>query len=262
MENPSMADMALLARGTYQLGEKVGTKAERVKNAQTMINDTGFIVNPEHSNSQITTYQHKDNPKNVVIAHRGTKVDGRRGIKDIQADLLFALGRGGHQPLFKKRLNKTNQIVTALDPDYLHLTGHSLGGGTVNHTIANSGKVREKLTTAKTYNAAAHPIFSNDTSVPYKYKKELETKVEHHRIKHDPVSMGFKNLVPFGKVKTHKIKHDPKLGKSYIRNIVEKNPSLIQQFYNANPFRFTARGLFAHSGSHFHDGMIKKKKKK
>ena len=55
MENPSMADMALLARGTYQLGEKVGTKAERVKNAQIMINDTGFIVNPEHSNSQITT---------------------------------------------------------------------------------------------------------------------------------------------------------------------------------------------------------------
>ena len=259
MENPSMEDMAKMARGAYQLGETEGTKAERVKNAQIMINDTGFVVNPEHSNSQITTYQHKENPKNVVIAHRGTKVDGRRGLKDIQTDLLFAVGMGGHQSMFKKRLNKTNQIITALDPDYLHLTGHSLGGGTVNYTIANSNKVRKKLTSAKTYNAAAHPVFDNDTSVPYKYKKELETKVEHHRIKHDAVSAGFKNLVPFGKVKTHKIKHDPKLGKSYIRNIVEKNPSLIQQFYNANPFRFTEKSLFAHKASHFHDGMIKKK---
>ena len=89
MENPSMEDMAKMARGAYQLGEKGFNKAERVKNAQILINDTGFIVNPEHSNSQITTYQHKENPKNVVIAHRGTKVDGRRGIEDIQTDLFL-----------------------------------------------------------------------------------------------------------------------------------------------------------------------------
>jgi len=257
-----MADMSKMAQATYKLGEKNTSKTDRIIAAQDHVRDTGFIVNPKYSNFEITTYQHAKDPKNVVIAHRGTKVDGKKAMRDIRSDLLFAVGMGGHEPTFKDRLIKTNDIINSIQPNQLHLTGHSLGGGTVQYTIANSDKVRSHLTSAKTFNSAAHPIFDNDIKVPYKYKKELETKVEHHRIKNDPVSAGFKAFVPFGKVKTHKIKHDPKKGKSYLRDIVEKNPSLFQKFYNMNPLRFTEKGIYAHEVSHFHSGRIRKKKNK
>jgi hypothetical protein len=255
MENPSMEDMAKLAQASYQMGEKGVKKDKRLENTQNIATDTGYVVNPKYSNSEITTYQHKDNPKNVVIAHRGTKVDGRRGMKDIQNDLAFAIGLGGHELTFKRRKRKTNDIIKALDPEQLHMTSHSLGGATAQHTIANSNKVRKKLTSAMTFNAAAHPVFDNDIKVSKKYKKELEDKVTHHRIKNDPVSMGFKTNVPFGKVKTHSIKHDPDKGKSIFQNIVEKSTLLGQAK------RFTEKGLYAHAIGHFHSGAIKKKKK-
>ena len=255
MENPSMENMAKLAEASYEMGDKKSNKNKRVENTQSVAEGTGYVVNPQYSNSEMTTYQHKDNPKNVVIAHRGTNVGGRRGMKDIQNDLAFAVGLGGHEKSFKRRKNRTNKIIKDLQPDQLHLTGHSLGGGTVQHTIANSKKVKKHLTSAKTFNAAANPIFSNETKVGKKDKKGLENKVEHHRIKNDPVSAGFKTNVPFGKVKTHSIKHDANKGKSFLQNVVEKSTLL------GKAKRFTEKGIFAHHIDHFHSGAIKKNKK-
>ena len=81
---------------------------------------------------------------------------------DVTADLMTAVGLGGHDAKMKRRKEKTNKIIKALQPtSALHMGGHSLGGGTLNHTIANSNKVRKHLTSAKTFNAAAHPVFSN-----------------------------------------------------------------------------------------------------
>lgn len=247
-----MEEMAKLAEATYEMGTKGVNKNKRVENTQMQIADTNYVVNPQYSNSEITTYQHKENPKKVVIAHRGTKVDGRRGMKDIQNDLAFAVGLGGHETTFKRRKNKTNQIIKALQPDELHLTAHSLGGATVQHTIANSQKVQRNLTSAHTFNAAANPIFDNDLNVSKKAKKSLDEKVEHHRIKNDPVSMGFKTNVPFGKVKTYKVKHDEKKGKSIMDRVISFHPVL------GKIKKFTEKGLHAHMISHFHDGSAKK----
>jgi len=250
---------ALLAQATYQLGEKGVSKGDRVANANKMVEQTGYVVNDKHSNSEITTYQHKDDPSNVFIAHRGTKVDTDRRNKnfnDVTADLMFAVGLGGHDAKMKRRKNKTNNIIKALNPEQLHLAGHSLGGGSVNYTIAKSKKVKDKLTSAKTFNAAAHPVFANDSAVSKKVKKDLEEKVEHHRIKNDPVSAGFLTNVPFGKLKTHSIKHDPSKGKSLFQNIVEGSTAI------GRAKRFTEKGIHAHLISHFHDGSIKNKKNK
>jgi len=260
MENPSLAHSALLTQAAYQLGEKGVSKSQRVANANKHVEQTGYVVNPQHSNSEVTAYQHKDDPNNVFIAHRGTKVDGRRNKNhnDITADLMTAIGLGGHDAKMKRRKNKTNSIIKALQPtSALHLGGHSLGGGTINHTIANSKKVRKHLTSAKTYNAAAHPVFSNGSAVSDKVKKELENKVENHRIKNDPVSAGFlTGNVSFGKLKTHSIKHDSNKGKSFLQNMVETGTAL------GRAKRFTEKGIHAHAISHFHDGSIKKKNRK
>ncbi len=259
-KNPSREHSALLTQAAYQLGEKGVSKSQRVANANKHVEQTGYVVNSEHSNSEVTAYQHKDDPNNVFIAHRGTKVNTDRRNKnhnDITADLMTAVGLGGHDAKMKRRRNKTNSIIKALQPtSALHLGGHSLGGGTINHTIANSKKVRKHLTSAKTFNAAAHPVFSNGSAVSAKVKKELDNKVENHRIKNDPVSAGFlSGNVSFGKVKTHSIKHDPDKGKSFLQNMVEKGSAL------GRAKRFTEKGIHAHAISHFHDGSIKKKKK-
>ncbi len=261
IKNPSREHSALLTQATYQLGEKGVNKKDRVANANKLVEQTGYIVNSQHSNSEVTAYQHKDDPNNVFIAHRGTKLNTDRRNKnhnDITADLMTAIGLGGHDAKMKRRKNKTNSIVKALQPtSALHMGSHSLGGATMNHTIANSRKVRKHLTSAKSFNAAAHPVFSNGTAVSKKVAKELENKVEHHRIKNDPVSAGFlTGNVPFGKLKTHSVKHDSSKGKSFLQNLVEATTALGQAK------RFTEKGIHAHAISHFHDGSVKKKKNK
>jgi len=261
IKNPSREHSALLTQATYQLGEKGVNKKDRVANANKLVEQTGYVVNSQHSNSEVTAYQHKDDPNNVFIAHRGTKVDTDRRNKnhnDITADLMTAIGLGGHDAKMKRRKNKTNSIIKALQPtSALHMGSHSLGGATMNHTIANSRKVRKHLTSAKSFNAAAHPVFSNGTAVSKKVAKELENKVEHHRIKNDPVSAGFlTGNVPFGKLKTHSVKHDSSKGKSFLQNLVEATTALGQAK------RFTEKGIHAHAISHFHDGSVKKKKNK
>ena len=237
------------------------SKKDRVANANKLVEQTGYVVNSQHSNSEVTAYQHKDDPNNIFIAHRGTKVDTDRRNKnhnDITADLMTAIGLGGHDAKMKRRKNKTNSIIKALQPtSALHMGSHSLGGATMNHTIANSKKVRKHLTSAKSFNAAAHPVFSNGTAVSKKVAKELENKVEHHRIKNDPVSAGFlTGNVPFGKLKTHSVKHDSSKGKSFLQNLVENTTALGQAKI------FTEKGIHAHAISHFHDGSVKKKKNK
>ena len=253
--NPSKEVMAKLAQGSYQMGEKNLGRTKRLENTQNMVNDTDWVVEPQHTNSEITTYRHKDDPSNIVISHRGTKISGKRGRTDLEADIMFAMGLGGHVPTFKRRKNRTNKIIKALEPTQLHMTGHSLGGGTVNHTIAKSNIVKRNLTSARTYNAAANPFFDNDTSVGKSQKKKLETKVIHHRIKHDPVSLGFKKNLPFGKLETDSIKYDPVKGKTSLDYLIRLNPELKKLK------SVTERGLHAHAISNFHDGSIKNKNK-
>jgi len=254
-ETPSKEVMAKLAQAVYQMGTKDLGRKQRLENTQNLISDTDWEVVPDHTNSEIATYRKRDEPSNIVISHRGTKIDGKRGRTDLEADIMFALGLGGHVPTFKRRKERTNKIIKALEPTQLHLTGHSLGGGTINNTIAKSNIVKKNLTSARTFNAAANPIFDNDTSVGKTLKKKLENKVVHHRIKHDPVSLGFVKNLPFGKLETDSVKHDPVKGKSALDYLIRLNPDL-KKLKSA-----TEKGLHAHAISNFHDGSIKKKKK-
>ena len=257
--NPSMEHSSLLAEGAYSMGTK-GNKNQRINDTNELVKETGYQVSAPHSNSEITTYIHKDDPKNVFIAHRGTqlKSNSRRNEKhnDLTADLMFAVGMGGHEAKMKSRKKKTNEIIKELNPTQLHLGGHSLGGGTVNDTIVNSKTVRKHLTSAQTFNAAANPVFTNGLNVSGNKKKILDEKVTHHRIKNDGVSAGFLTNLPFGKLKTHSIKHDTNKGKSMLQNFVENTTSL------GRAKLMTEKGAFAHGIDHFHSGIIKKKKKK
>ena len=117
IKNPSREHSALLTQATYQLGEKGVNKKDRVANANKLVEQTGYVVNSQHSNSEVTAYQHKDDPNNVFIAHRGTKVDTDRRNKnhnDITADLMTAIGLGGHDAKMKRRKKNKKKLILLL----------------------------------------------------------------------------------------------------------------------------------------------------
>jgi hypothetical protein len=64
--------LSKLAEGSYAMGKKNAKVVDKVAAANEKAHGTDYVVIPKHSNADITTYHHKDNPKNIVIAHRGT----------------------------------------------------------------------------------------------------------------------------------------------------------------------------------------------
>jgi hypothetical protein len=247
VDDQKVKNYAKLSEATYTIGDKGVSRAERIASANKQVADTGFTVvdDKRYTNPNLTTYKNEETGE-IHVAHRGTHIGGRKGLKDIRNDIAFGLGLTKVDPRFKRRTKATERVIKDLQPEKFSLSGHSLGGGTVQHAIANSRKVRQNLTEAHTFNAAANPVLNADLQVSKKDAKQLEDKVTHHRIKGDVVSAGFNASVPFGQVKKYSVKHDEKRGKSLVDKIVKKNPLLntVKQL--------TSKALHAHHIDHFY----------
>jgi len=241
-------DYAKMAEGTYRIGDK-GDRDKRVADTNNMVKGTGFSVvdDKRYTNNNMTTYKHEETGE-VHVAHRGTHIRGKRGLKDVRNDIAFGLGLTAVDPRFKRRTKATERVIKDLAPEKFTMSGHSLGGGTVQHAIANSKKIRKNLHSAHTFNSAANPVLNNSLQVSGKDKKDLDNKVTHHRIKGDVVSAGFNASVPFGKVKKYSVAHDEKKGKSIFDKVVKKNPLLTKVK------QLTSKALHAHGIDHFHSG--------
>lgn len=251
METPSTSDMARMAQASYLMGQKDVGKTKRLQDTRDATDTTNYILNKDYTNSEISVFQNKLDPKNIVISMRGTKVDGRRGNKDIIDDLAIATGNAGHEKTFKRRKQKTNKIIKELQPTSLHMTSHSLGGATQNYTIANSKILKKFINdgnvfSAKSFNAGHHPKFNNNMNVGKKYENTLKNLVENHRVKGDIVSVGLKGNNPFGRVVEKTVKYSPK-----------EHGGLFNKFIKDTPLGkvrdFTDKTLFAHEISHFID---------
>jgi hypothetical protein len=234
-----------LSEGTYRIGDK-GDRDQRVADTNALVKDTGFAVvdDKKYTNNNMTTYKNEETGE-IHVSHRGTHVGGRRGMKDIRNDIAFGLGLTKLDPRFKRRTKNTERVIKDLAPEKLTMSGHSLGGGSVQYAIANSKKIRKNLSEAHTFNSAANPILNNDLQVSKKDKKELEDKVTHHRVRGDVVSAGFNASVPFGTVKKYSVKHDEKRGKGLLNKIVKKSSVL------SKVSQLTSKALHAHHIDHF-----------
>jgi len=237
---------AKLSEGSYVLGDKGKSRAERISELNEFVKDTGFSVvdDKKYSNPNITTYRNNETGE-VHVSHRGTHITGRRGLKDVRNDIAFGLGLTSVDPRFKRRTKATERVIKDLAPEKFTMSGHSLGGGTVKYAIANSKKIRKNLHSAETFNSAANPVLNADLQVSAKDKKELDEKVTHHRIKNDVVSAGFNASVPFGKVKKYSVPHDEESGKSLVDKIVRSSPVL------SKVSQLTSKALHAHKIEHF-----------
>ena len=239
-------DYANMATGTYRIGDK-GDRDQRVADTNALVKNTGFVVvdDKKYTNNNMTTYKNEETGE-LHVSHRGTHVGGRRGLKDIRNDIAFGLGLTKLDPRFKRRTKATERVIKDLQPEKFTMSGHSLGAGSLQYSIANSKKIRKNLHSAHTFNGASNPVLNADLQVSAKDKKELEDKVTHHRIKGDVVSAGFNVSVPFGKVKKYSVPHDEKRGKSLVDKIVKKNPLL------SKVKQLTSKALHAHHIDNFY----------
>jgi hypothetical protein len=248
---------AKLAEMSYEIGKTKVKK--RIPNAIDNVNehledeDINYEVVPEWTDRNITTYRNKDDPNKIHISHKGTQFGSSTGAKDVLADLKIAVGLGNHDPHVRRRKKRTERIINALNPDELTMSGHSLGGMSLNHTIGKSKKVREKLLQADTFNAGSSFAFNNDLKLSERAKKELkEIPITHHRTRNDIVSKGLTTFGPdFGEIKEYKLR-PTKFEKEH-NEIHDKG---IKDKKELDKMNFGSKALYAHGLHHFSNRIL------
>jgi len=250
---------AKLAEMSYEIGKT--KQKDRIPDAINNVNDhlqeedINYQVVPEWTDRNITVYRSKDDPNKYHISHKGTQFGSSSASKDVVADLMIALGLASHDKHIRRRKKRTERIIKNLDPDELTMSGHSLGGTTLNYTIGKSKKVRDKLLQADTFNAGSSFAFNNDLKLSERAKKELkEIPITHHRTRNDIVSKGLTEDsfgVPFGMLKEYKLrptKYEKQHDDIHSKGIKDKK--------ELDKMGFGAKALYAHGLHHFSDRIL------
>jgi hypothetical protein len=165
------------------------------------VGDKGFIVDRNNSDHNILTlYNNTDNL--LSISHRGTSKGD-----DVISDLAFGVGMEAYNSQFDERKKKTKHIMMSYNEQQpaTYLSGHSLGGATINYTIANSPSIAKNMTEAHTFNPAVHPYNDNLKIENKEHLNMLNKKTTHHRAGGDLVSKWTSSNNQFGKIKKYKV---------------------------------------------------------
>jgi hypothetical protein len=139
---------------------------------------------------------------NVHINYTGTNVNSPR---DIISDVALATGVQRINPQFKERRQKTRDIMRQYgdDRDY-SLGGHSLGGSIALDTLKQSKSIRDRTKVAHVFNPGYTKAFHESIKPSdKKVKKELDKKVNIHRVKGDIVSAHANKETAFGNLFEH-----------------------------------------------------------
>jgi hypothetical protein len=146
---------------------------------------------------------------NVHINYTGTNVNSPR---DIISDIALATGVQRINPQFKERRQTTRKIMRQYgdEKDY-SLGGHSLGGSIALNTLKQSKSIRDRTKVAHVFNAGYTKAFHESIKVDKKVKRELDKKVNHHRVKGDIVSAYSNKETAFGNLFEHTADKDTDL---------------------------------------------------
>lgn len=200
---------AKLAEAAYTFGGAYGTKKQRKHDTNSQIESTGFKLLPRFSGRQMSVFA-KTLPgggTHLHIAHKGTQPQSLGGLRDLVSDVRIGLGMAMGDSQFNERLKTSEAAVNAYNPQILTMSGHSLGGATMNDSITRSKLLRAKVDQADSFDAGASPFFSNTVTAKLsdEDKERLGDVMTHHRKKHDLVSKGLLYASPPGDVVTYKL---------------------------------------------------------
>jgi len=207
-QDPTTQDLAELANQTYTTSEP---KYEEL--GYTKINDL--------STKDIHTF-HQASKKHYVIAHRGTDLNSQNDkISQMSADFKILQGKQKADQLHRSRAKDTERVIKHIrekSDEPIHLTGHSLGGSTIQNTLIKKPYVLDNVKSVHTFNAGTSPIFKIDLDPKSKKYKQIADKSTHHIIKGDLISENaHKSMI--GKIKRYTSKQKPTFTQRFMKGL-------------------------------------------
>ena len=200
-----MNEAAQIAKIHYRF--QVGENRERQdKYAKRKLGRLGYELDSANTNKDVLTATRANN---VHINYTGTNVNNPR---DILSDVALGVGVQRSNQDFKNRRKQTRDIMRSYgdDKDY-SLGGHSLGSSIGLNTLSQSKSIRDRVKTAHFFNPGYTLPFHNSIKVNKETKKELDKKINIHRVKGDIVSAHANKETAFGNVFEYKADKDADL---------------------------------------------------
>lgn len=185
---------------TYQVGEN---RERQDKYAKRKLKRLGYILDSENTNKDVLTATRNNN---VHINYTGTNVNNPR---DLLSDVALGVGVQRSNQDFNDRRKKTRDIMRQYgdDKDY-SLGGHSLGGSHALNNMSQSKSIRDRVKSVHVFNPGYTKPFHESIKVDRDTKKQLDKKVNVHRVKGDVVSAHANKETAFGNV--FEYKHEDK----------------------------------------------------
>ena len=201
MSLPTMSESAKIANIHY-IYQQRPNKLRADKMAKRKLGRFGYELDEANTDKDVLTAKRGNN---IHINYTGTNVNSPR---DIISDVALATGVQRINPQFKERRQKTREIMRQYgDKNDYSLGGHSLGGSIALDTLKQSKSIRDRTQVAHVFNPGYTLPFHNSIKpTDKKIKRELDRKVNHHRVKGDLVSAYSHNDTAFGNLFEYKHK--------------------------------------------------------
>ena len=195
---PRMNEAAQIAKIHYRY--QVGIDKERQdKYATRKLKRLGYQLDSANTNKDVLTATRNNS---VHINYTGTNVNNPR---DLLSDVALATGVQRSNQDFKTRRKQTRDIMRQYgdDKDY-SLGGHSLGGSHALNNMSQSKSIRDRVKSVHVFNPGFTKPFHESIKVDKKTKRELDKKVNIHRVRGDVVSAHANKETAFGNLFEYK----------------------------------------------------------
>jgi len=202
---PSMSESAKIAKIHYRY--QVGENRERQdKYAKRKLGRLGYELDSKNTNKDVLTATRANN---VHINYTGTNVNNPR---DLLSDVALGVGVQRSNKDFNDRRKKTRDIMRQYgdDKDY-SLGGHSLGASHALNNMSQSKSIRDRVKSVHVFNPGYTKPFHESIKVDKETKRQLDKKVNIHRVKSDIVSAHANKETAFGNVFEYKADKDADL---------------------------------------------------
>ena len=198
--NPTMSESAKIANIHYIYQDRPN-KERANKMAKRKLGRLGYELDSANTDKDVLTAK-KGN--NIHINYSGTNI---RNPRDIISDAALATGVQRINPQFTDRRRTTRNIMRQYgdDKDY-SLGGHSLGGSIALNTLSQSKSIRDRTKVAHVFNPGYTKAFHESIKVDQPIKRQLNEKVNIHRVKGDIVSAHANKETAFGNLFEYKHK--------------------------------------------------------
>ena len=199
---PNVNESARIAQIHY-IYQKRPNKERADNFAKRKLGRIGYELDSSNTDKDVLTAK-KGN--NIHINYTGTDVSNPR---DILSDVALAVGLQSKNKQFSDRRKKTRDIMRKYDKelegkaDY-SLGGHSLGGSIALNTMKESKSIRDRVSKVHALNPGYTKPFHESLKVDKATKKELDKKVNIHRVSGDIVSAHAHTQTAFGNLFEYK----------------------------------------------------------